>query len=187
MDYSRGNSLHCLLLLILLWFDVSCLRCQILDLLSILYNRWIVNPGNEEVGPSGYYLPESKVVQRVPHLFFTLGCIYACLMLIGFSLISEPPKDEEYDEVISTELVNVGTAGTGLLLTNLPGTYGSESELSPDAHKGSGKVEPTSIGVLGELTPQQLIRSSYSWHLSSCYCMTVVGGMYLSGQVNIAH
>ena len=65
----------------------------------------------------------------------------------------------------------------------MPSIYHSMDQRLGQSSNQSTKLEPSSIGVLGELRPSELIQSDYAWHLSACYCMTTVGGMYLSGQI----
>lgn len=135
----------------------------------------IINPEAEPVGPSGYYDPDSVQVQRVPLLFFSLGCIDTCLMTIGLCLMAEPPQvesDEEYKEDKKSEWLPIK----------------DEEEVSSHSNYLTLEQEESrkdEIGILGELTPSQLIQSDYAWQLSSCYCMTTVGGMYLSGEIAV--
>ena len=39
------------------------------------------------------------------------------------------------------------------------------------------------VGILGELTPLEVVVSSHAWQLSMSYVMTTVGGVYLAGNV----
>ena len=139
---------------------------------------WIINPEAAPVGSSGYYDPDSVQVRRVPLLFCYLGFIYACVMGIGLCLMEDPSVDEDadYKEVGSMEMVTITDKEASTL-----STYHAADQT--EQSNGSGDLNPNSIGILGELTPSQVIRSNYMWHLSSCYVMTTVGGMYLSGQI----
>ena len=55
---------------------------------------WLINPEGFDPGVDGYFPTGSPVINRVPIMFRTLGCIYASIFSVAYFLVSESPLQE---------------------------------------------------------------------------------------------
>lgn len=55
----------------------------------------VLNPTKMNVDDSGYFPPDSSVVENVPSMFRLLGCVYATFFTVAAFLLEEPPIQVE--------------------------------------------------------------------------------------------
>lgn len=103
---------------------------------STTFQTYYLNPQNVSPQANGYFTDDA-ILDRVPGLFFVLGCIFLTMQIIGCLLISKPVRNEEH----------CLQEGENLL------------EEAEDRHEVTAEdlPSPSSIAI-AELRPKELIR-----------------------------
>lgn len=144
----------------------------------------VVNPDKENVAVSGpdmnYFPKTSEVVDRVPTMYFVLGLCYACCLVSGCLLLSEP-SDEQ---VPSQELTPIATKKAARPEMGLYQSANAE-DLAEVEEQRLDKALPAVLEeekkITVEMGPREILPSPLAWHVASCLITTAVGGMYLAG------
>ena len=159
----------------------------------------ILNPTREGIVGGGqskesYYDSNSRIANMVPTMFINLGLLYAILIIIGSSLLSDPPVVAE--TVVFESDLNVIRCDQNNLPQNRQLAGATYQQARTDDLESSSKipvpVDPITITTsedmmptakLGrpQIGPKELVRTPLAWHLASCIITTTVGGMYLCG------
>lgn len=161
----------------------------------------LLNPTRESIAGGGqskesYYDSDSKIANMVPTMFLYLGLLYAALILIGSSLLSDPPVVAE--TIVFESELNVIRCDQNNRSQNRQLAGANYQQARSDDLESSGKlpitVDPITVTVtasedvtptaeLGrpQIGPKELMRTPLAWHLASCIITTTVGGMYLCG------
>ena len=159
----------------------------------------ILNPTREGIAGGGqskesYYDSDSQIANMVPTMFLYLGLLYAVLILIGSSLLSDPPVVAE--TIVFESELNVIRCDQNNLSQNRQLAGATYQQARSDDLEASSKlpisadpitvtasedVMPTSELGRPQIGPKELLRTPLAWHLASCIITTTVGGMYLCG------
>jgi MFS family permease len=159
----------------------------------------ILNPNREGIAGGGqskesYYDSDSQIANMVPTMFLYLGLFYAVLILIGSSLLSDPPVVAE--TIVFESELNVIRCDQNNISQNRQLAGATYQQARSDDLEASRKlpiaVDPITVTAsedvmptaeLGrpQIGPKELLRTPLAWHLASCIITTTVGGMYLCG------
>ena len=157
----------------------------------------IVNPNREGIPGGGeskesYYPSDSQIANQVPTMYLSLAVCYAVLILIGSSLLSDPPPlveplvIEKVDDVVRgpVTLNTVDNHHTDRLLDGVKYQSAQTTEDSESAITANPDVI-TVISVVERgrpsIGPMELLKTPLAWHLAACIITTTAGGMYLCG------
>ena len=159
----------------------------------------IVNPSREGIPGGGtskesYYDADSTIANQVPKMFLYLGCCYAVLILLGSSLLSDPPitlspqiVEEKPCDVTSDD--SEANCSPNRLLNGIAyqsAQIGDDAKIKKWTYLGGDNGKYSEVfslekGPLLDKSPMQLLRTPLAWHLASCIITTTIGGMYLCG------
>ena len=155
----------------------------------------MLNPTREDIAGGGqskesYYDSNSRIANMVPTMFLYLGLFYAILILIGSSLLSDPPVVAETVvfeselNIIRCDQQNRQLAGATYQQArtdDLESSSKTSMPLEAITVTPSEDIMPTVKLGRPQIGPTELVRTPLAWHLASCIITTTVGGMYLCG------
>lgn len=158
----------------------------------------IVNPSRDGIPGGGtskesYYDADSEIANQVPSMFLYLGGCYSVLILLGSSLLSDPPTSVEPQiiEQKHSHIMSDGVEATCSPNRLLHGIAYQSAQINDQTEKESGAGTEAvdsmfyaiSVAEKGpsSKSPMELLRTPLAWHLASCIITTTVGGMYLCG------
>mmetsp|Transcript_4653 Transcript_4653/g.7730 ORF Transcript_4653/g.7730 Transcript_4653/m.7730 type:complete len:501 (-) Transcript_4653:96-1598(-) len=154
----------------------------------------LVNPRDapaSEVGADGrlYYGPE--VADRVPAMLRTLGAGYFALVLLGALALRDPParrrrrRGRRRGEVASLleSVVTAADPGGGELLRQKMGTRTRNGAEEVGAAKIPRvcSIDAPRLLAAAECSPGELVREPRYYHLSLCFMLTAIGGLFIAG------
>ena len=160
----------------------------------------IVNPSREGIPGGGtskesYYDADSTIANQVPKMFLYLGGCYAVLILLGSSLLSDPPiivdpqtTEQKFCDV-ACDGFEANCSPPNRLLNGIAyqsAQIGDDAKIKEGTYLGGdcskySEISSVEKGPSHEKSPMQLLRNPLAWHLASCIITTTIGGMYLCG------